>query len=378
MLRFAMLFCLIGLMLPMAQGQITQPPSGGNQRAAVTQYMGLAAVTITYNSPDVTAANGNSREGNIWGQLVPYGLSPNTFGTATEIPWRAGANENTVFTTTHNIEVQGEPLPAGSYGLHMIPQKTGPWTLIFNKETEAWGSYFYDPAADVLRVEVSPEETTYHEWLTFEFEKRQLASCEAALIWEKLRIPFALSVPNTHALYVAQIKSDLASSTGFSWQAWNNAANFCLNQNYALEQGLAWAEHAVSGPFVGQANFTTLTTKASLLMALEREAEGLAIMKQAAQASGASVQQLHQLGRQLIGLDKKDLALEIFQLNAERHPNTWPVNVGLARGYSALGDYKKALKHAKLAQANVPEGDTLNQGSLANMVEQLQKNEDVN
>lgn len=34
---------------------ITTPPSGDNQKASVTQYIGPVRVTIDYNSPNVTA-----------------------------------------------------------------------------------------------------------------------------------------------------------------------------------------------------------------------------------------------------------------------------------------------------------------------------------
>ena len=36
-------------------------------------------------------------------------------------------------------------MPAGSYGLHMIPGE-GDWTIILSRESTAWGSFFYDQA----------------------------------------------------------------------------------------------------------------------------------------------------------------------------------------------------------------------------------------
>src|SRR5687767_7655656 len=129
---FASLAIVLLLCAPAAIAQITTPPSGDNQKASVTQYIGLVAVTIDYNSPDVHAPNGEDRAGKIWGTLVPYGVIDDPFGTCTECPWRAGANENTVFTVSHDVKIEGQPLPAGRYGLHMI---AGPeeWTVIFSK-----------------------------------------------------------------------------------------------------------------------------------------------------------------------------------------------------------------------------------------------------
>jgi tetratricopeptide (TPR) repeat protein len=39
----------------------------------------------------------------------------------------------------------------------------------------------------------------------------------------------------------------------------------------------------------------------------------------------------------------------VFTENARRHSGIWPTDGGLARSYSALGNYKEALKYAKKA-----------------------------
>ena len=73
---------------------------------------------------------------------------------------------------------------------------------------------------------------------------------------------------------------------------------------------------------------------------------------------------------------KKEEALKVFELNAKRHPNQWPVHVGLARGYSAVGRYKDALKHAKLALAQAP--DDINKKTLADGIKKLEEGKDMN
>src|SRR4051812_4232855 len=80
---------------------MTLPASGGNQKAAVTQYIGPVKITIEYSSPAVHGPNGQDRRGHIWGELVPYGLSNLGFGNGKPGPWRAGANENTVFDVSN-------------------------------------------------------------------------------------------------------------------------------------------------------------------------------------------------------------------------------------------------------------------------------------
>jgi len=370
-------FCL-SLSFQTATAQmVTLPPSGDNQKSEVTQHIGsLAKVTINYSSPDVTSPGGEDRTGQIWGQLVPYGMNNLGFGTATESPWRAGANENTTITFSHDMLVEGQPIAAGTYGLHMIVEENEPWTLILSKNASAWGSYFYDQKDDALRVEVQPEEADFHEWLTYEFIDRQPDQTTAALIWENKKVPFTIQVPNMTALYLDNMQEELQSTAGFSWRGWNQVANFALQNDTLLDRALVWAENAVNMPYIGQENFTTLQTKGSILSKLGRSDEAEEVLMQAVNHPTASPTQIHGYGRQLLTQGKQEKALEVFKLNAEKHPNTWPVNVGLARGYSAVGEYKKALKYAKMAHEEAP--DPLNKDNLKAAIEVLEKSEDFN
>lgn len=376
--KFTSLFVLVCLTLTVATAQQLQlPPSGNNQKSIVTQYIGsIAHVTIVYNSPDVTAPNGDDRKGKIWGQLVPYGLAPNNFGTATEMPWRAGANENTVIKFSHDVTVQGQPLAAGAYGLHMIPRENEPWTIIFSKNTSSWGSYYYDESEDALRVETTPEAAPYHEWLSFEFIDRQPEATTVALFWDELRVPFTIGVPNMNELYLASMKEDLRGSAGFTWQNLVQAAGFALQAGADLEQALAWAETAVSAPFIGQPNFTTLSTKAQVLLQMEKADEAMAVMQEAIEHPTANALQIHSYGRQLLGMGKKKEALQVFEFNYDKFDGAWPTAVGMARGLSAMGEYSKALKHAEKALEQAP--DQLNKDSMAQAVEKLKKKEDIN
>jgi tetratricopeptide (TPR) repeat protein len=381
MKRFLYLFTFSLLTTSLLQAQVvTQPPSGGNQKSIAVQYIGsLAYVKIKYNSPDVTGPNGQSRKGKIWGGLVPYGLTNLSFGLSTEenpSPWRAGANENTTITFSHDVKVQGKDLKAGTYGFHIIPQKEGAWTLIFSKNSTAWGSYFYEEKDDVLRVETTPEATNFTEWLTYEFIDRQPTSCTVALKWDELSIPFKVEIPDIHQVYVDNFSKELQSSAGFTWQGWQQAANYCATNNTHLEKGLEWANNAISLPFIGQKNFTTLQTKSTILGLMGKTDDAKQVMDEAIKEPTATVFLVHGYGRQLIAQGKKDEALKVFKYNKERFGDIWPVNVGLARGYSAVGEYKKALKHAKIAHERAP--NKLNKDGLAASIEKLKKGEDMN
>ncbi|MEO0339465.1 MAG: tetratricopeptide repeat protein [Bacteroidota bacterium] len=209
----------------------------------------------------------------------------------------------------------------------------------------------------------------HHEWLTFEFSDRQPNSTVAALVWEKKSVPFKIEVPNNNKMVVAHLKGELIGNKGFTWTNFNQAASFCLNQNIDLEQGLAWADRSISDPFFGNANFTTLSTKGQLLNAMGKTEESLATMDKAVQHPTATVFQIHGYGRQLLATGQKEKALETFTYNMERFGDVWPVRVGMARAYSAMGDYEKALQHCKIAHDRAP--DTLNKNALAQAVEKL-------
>ena len=60
----------------------------------------------------------------------------------------------------------------------------------------------------------------------------------------------------------------------------------------------------------------------------------------------------------------------MFEANARKHPNVWPVNVGLARGYAAVGRTQEALKYAKLAVQQAP--DDVNKKAMQKLVDDLQ------
>jgi hypothetical protein len=367
----ALVAAVLTIVPVVASAQIVRlPPDGKNQKASVSQWIGLVEVNVTYNAPKVTAPDGTDRTGKIWGQLVPYGMANLGFGTCgDQCPWRAGANENTVFRVSHDVKVEGQPLAAGSYGLFMIPEQDE-WTIIFSKNFTSWGSFFYNPAEDALRVKVKPKKCEYNHWLTYEFTERQPDRATVALKWEYLEVPWVIAVENANDLYVENLRRELRNAPGFNWEGWQTAADFCFNNKLNLKEGLTWAQNAVSLPYIGQENFVTLRTLSNLQSANRMTAEAETTFLKAINSPGATPIQLHQYGRQLLAAGEKDRALAVFEANAKLHPNAWPVNVGLARGYAAVGRTKEALKYAKLAVVQAP--DEPNRKNLQKMVEDLE------
>ena len=366
----------LALATPLAAERLAGPPSGDNQKASVSQWIGPVEVAITYNSPKVIAPDGTDRRGKIWGGLVPYGMSKDSFGTCgDECPWRAGANENTVFRVSHDVKVEGQPLAAGSYGLFMI---AGPeeFTIIFSKNSTSWGHYFYSAKEDALRVKVKPRKAPYTHWLTYDFVERKPEEATVVLRWDELEVPIRVQVPDVTEVYLGEIRNQLRNATGFDWQSWEQAAQFCLGKKVNLPEALKWAEHAATPGFTGQENSRTLSTLSQAQAANGQAEAAKATMQKALEHPTATVTDLHMYGRQLQAQKKTDEAIAVFLLNAKRHPDVWPVNVGLARAYAAQGKTKEALAAAKKALAQAP--DDGNRSNLKNLIASLEAGKPIN
>ena len=312
-----------------------------SKMAAVSEQIGITDVTITYSRPAV-----NGREGKIWGDLVPYGFVDYHYGTSKAAPWRAGANENTTIEFSTDVTVEGKPLAAGKYGFFvaMGPEKA---TLVFSKDNNAWGSFYYNASGDALRVDV-PVLTTAEdvEWLKYEFTGENDSSAVVVLEWEKVKIGFTVAAD----LKKTQLDAyRYAFNSGNFYEYWQNmqqAADFCLVNDVDLEEGLSWADRSINTYF-GEANFRTLSTYAGLLEKAGRHHEADSVMKIA--FPKGNLDDIYYYGTKLLRMKMNDQAFEAFKINYEKAPKNWLANFGMARGYAARGDKPTALKYVDIS-----------------------------
>lgn len=336
----------------------------GSQRAQVMQRVGITNITIDYGRPSV-------KEREIWGKLVPYGYNNLGFGTSKAAPWRAGANMNSTIEFTHDVKVEGKDIKAGKYGLHIALKENGGATVIFSKDSNAWGSYFYDQKEDALRVDVQTKEVPHTEILTFLFPEVEANNAIAALRWEKKEIPFKIEV-GVQDIVISGIKSDLRNSAGFTQSNWDNAANYAFNAG-KLDLALEWVNTSISGNFFSKETFSNLSLKSQILAKQGKTQEAMTYVDKAAKLGNAT--QVYQLGTGLIGLGQKDKALEVLKNNVKNNDGAWPSNYGLARAYSANGDYKNAIKALNTSMGKAPEQF---KPRLTGAMEKLKKGEDIN
>jgi hypothetical protein len=351
-----------------AQITLTTLPSGGNKRAWVGERVGLTDISIRYDRPAVKA-----RDGKIWGQLVHTGFTDQGFGSSKSAPWRAGANENTIVEFSGDVKIEGQPLKAGKYGFFVAYDSLQP-TLIFSKNSNSWGSYYYNDKEDALRVKVKAVPTNSKvEWLKYEFLNETENSATIALQWEKLMIAFKVEVDYIND-QVASFRNELRTNRGFHWLSWNTATQWAIEHNTNLEEALLWSDSAVGRSFGGSTQFQPWATRSQLLTKLGRTAEADAAMKNG--LPYASMIDLHQYGRQLIQQKRGAEALEVFKMNYAKNPKEFTPLVGLTRGYSATGDYKNAMKYAKMALPLAP--NELNRKFLEGAIKTLEEGKDVN
>lgn len=102
-------------------------------RDTVRALLAGAHVLVDYSRP---AVRGRSVFG---GLLAPFGQV-----------WRTGADAATQLITDHELIIEGQKVPPGTYSLFSIPSAGG-WTLILNREHGQWGTD-YHPDRDLARI----------------------------------------------------------------------------------------------------------------------------------------------------------------------------------------------------------------------------------
>jgi Protein of unknown function (DUF2911) len=320
-----------------------------SQRAEVTQRLGITDITINYHRP-------LAGDRKIWGGLVPYGKV-----------WRAGANENSTITFSDPVMIEGKALDKGTYGLHMIPN-VDEWTVIFSKSSTAWGSFSYDQSEDALRVNVKPRPNEMHNALTYDFDQLQADSAVIELEWEKIAVPFKVSVDVDSATR-ASLKKQLRGLSQYTWMSWDDAATYLLAEKKDLNDALTYENNSIAI----EDRFDNEMTKSKVLDALNRKDEAAVAQKKALEL--ASPLQLHMYARQLQGEKHQEEAFAIFRENAKKHPDDWFVHSGLARVYSSEGKFDDAVKEMKQAEAAAPSSQ---KGYLDGLIAQLESKKDIN
>jgi hypothetical protein len=288
--------------------------------ANVGQTVGVTDIEITYHRPAV-----NKRK--IWGGLVPYGMI-----------WRAGANENTTISFSTPVNVEGHALPAGTYGLFMIPTASQ-WTVVLSKFAGDWGAYNYDQSEDAARVNVTPQPASEsQERLVYTFDDLTPSSVVATLRWEKLRVPIKIEI-DLPATVRASIQNELRGGKHWTPDAWLAAARFEA-RNGDIDTALKYVDHSLELHLSSIA----LRAKASFLEKKGDKVAAAALRERAKQLSTES-EIINNTAWGLIGDKKYDEAVAWLNKYLAEHPNTtqaYTVYSLIGQAYAERGDQANA------------------------------------
>jgi tetratricopeptide (TPR) repeat protein len=292
-----------------------------SQMASVSQRIGTTDIRVDYSRPAVKGRQ-------VWGAMVPY-----------DQVWRAGANENTVITFGNDVQVEGKALKAGTYGLHMLPTKTT-WTVILSNDHSAWGSYYYKPEQDALRVTVTPKASVMTENLTYTFDDVTDQGATLALRWAELDIPVKITV-DVHAQVLAGMDAQLRGLSSYGWESWYEAAHYAHQEKIGGDKVMKWVDRSIAL----RPNFENQNLKAELLAEQGRTAEADALHTKMLDV--ATNNELNSYGYALLNQGKKAEAVKVLELNAKRHANDPNVHDSLGEAYMMNGQKDAAIKSFK-------------------------------
>lgn len=133
------------------------------------------AARLIYSRP---GKNGRA----IFGELIEYGKV-----------WRLGANEASEIEFYQNVMINGIKIKKGRYTLYAIPE-IEKWTIIFNKETDTWGSFRYNIQKDILRVEIPVlKQQEIVESFVMYFDKLP-KGFSLQILWDDIKVSLPISL----------------------------------------------------------------------------------------------------------------------------------------------------------------------------------------
>src|SRR5262249_48451174 len=145
-------------------------------------------------------------------------------------------------------------------------------------------------------------------------------SAVVTLRWEKLDVPFTVGV-DVHALMKESLHHQLQGIAQYTWEGWDDAATYLVDNKYDLEEALHYEEISIGT----EERFDNLLTKARVLDAMDRKADAENARARAVELASAA--QLYVYGRQLQQKGDQDKAFEYYRRAAKKDPNDWIAHI---------------------------------------------------
>jgi len=302
-----------------------------SQRASVTQRVGVTDITVTYHRPGV-----KGRE--IWGALVPRG----------EV-WRAGANEVTTISFTDDVTIEGHPLAAGTYGVHMIPEIAS-WTVIISNNSGSWGTT-YDQKDDALRFDVVPLAADFTEWMMFDFTDLADTAATLELRWVKLRVPVRIAVATPEIVLGRARKAFADGPDSTNWLMLREAADYASGRGIHPEEAMAWIDRSLAA----HPDFRSACLKSDILAAAGDRGGAAQVLNDA--IAGAAEKDVTSYTRILIRDGRPERAISILEKFVTTRGAPWGAVNALGDAHAAAGDRAAAIRVYKAAMDKAPSGE---------------------
>ncbi len=332
---------IFALLLFLSQVAFSQDVGGKtlvSQSRKTTANIGKCDITIKYHSPSV-----NGRK--IFGGIVPFDFVVD----GVEYPWRAGSNQRTTIDFSHPVEIEGQKLDSGSYGfLVLVSEKE--WTLIFSSG-KSWGAFNYDKANDVLRIPVKTKQTSYQEWLSYDFINPKAESVDVQLRWENTAVSFNVK---TNAL--DNLISDLEAKEDKSAFDLQDLFLRTLEKDPGLhEKAMAYLEESYKKiddfeqeAYQKAALYNYKVLKGEILLSMGKKKEANKLIDEAFEsASGFNV--YYYALNKLTVKGEKEVAFDVLNAAIKRDPHNFQNHFAFGEYYLKEGNQKKATEHFKKA-----------------------------
>ncbi|GGH08000.1 DUF2911 domain-containing protein [Sphingobacterium alkalisoli] len=239
-----------------AEAQVKLPPASSTQ--TITQGLGIKKISLAYQRPNI-----NGRV--VFGELVPYG----------EV-WRTGANNIPAITFEEEVSIEGNKVPAGTYGLFTIPNQSN-WTIILSKNVQQWGAYQYKQEEDLLRFNVKSQATSQKvETFTINFTDVTPNSTNVTLAWENTQVAFNIKVDQS-----TEILASLDQAMQGEKKPYFQAAQYYYTNGLDLKKATDWINEADKGnneaPYIKYWKARILLKSGNKAGAAQAAKEGVAI-----------------------------------------------------------------------------------------------------
>ncbi len=317
------------LSLP-ALGQEALSTPDLSPHASVSRTIGLTAVAVDYHAPAV-----RGRE--IFGEMIPFG-----------VVWRAGANGTTKISFSDDVTVEGQPLAAGDYGLHMIPGAER-WTVIFNTVSDSWGSYSYDSALDALRVDVSSKTVAHGESLAYRFYDVGAEEATLALHWGETLVPLTVAVDVVSAVLKPVREAALANDDRPGADFWFQAGDYGRDHGVDIAETMDWADRSIAV----QRSFDNLWLRSELLG--DRGDASAAAEAREAALQLADLNSLQGLAYRYMLREDMTNAAVVFEMVLSMEPTNWWPYLQMGKVKRSLGDDAGAITALRAALNKSPD-----------------------